>query len=142
VAKRGKKIAKGISYRPGLTPGLPVGAYVRVADNSGVYLAQIIAVKGMKTRLRRLPAATVGDWVKVAAKKAKPGLKGEVLDAVVVRQRKPYRRMDGTWVQFEDNAIVIITPDGNVKATEIRGPVALEAAMRWPKIGNLASMVV
>ncbi len=142
MAKRGRKIAKGISYRPGLSRGLPVGAYVKVADNSGIYLAQIIAVKGMKTRLRRLPAATVGDWVKITAKKAKPELKGKVWDAVVVRQRKPYRRMDGTWVQFEDNAVVIITPDGNVKATEIRGPVALEAAMRWPKIGNLASIVV
>ena len=142
MAKRGAKTIRGISYRPGLSRGLPVGAYVKVADNSGVYYVQIIAVKGQKTRLRRLPTATVGDWVKVAAKKAKPELKGEVLDAVVIRQKKPYRRMDGTWVQFEDNAVVIITPDGNTKGSEIRGPVALEAAQRWPKISNIASIIV
>lgn len=142
MAKRGIKGAKGITYRPGLSQGLPVGAYVKAADNSGVLYAQIISVKGMKTRLRRLPAATVGDWVKVAAKKAKPGLKGQVLDAVVIRQRKPFRRMDGTWVQFEDNAIVIMNPDGSVKGTEIRGPVAREAAERWPKIASLATIIV
>ncbi|MEM3715206.1 MAG: 50S ribosomal protein L14 [Thermoprotei archaeon] len=142
MAKRGAKGPTGITYKPNITRGLPVGSIVNVADNSGVYLGLIISVKGMKTRLRRLPAAAVGDVVKIAAKKTKPGLKGQIFDAVIIRQRKSYRRPDGTWIQFEDNAAVIVTPEGDVKGTEIRGPVAREAAERWPKIAGLATMII
>jgi len=60
----------------------------------------------------------------------------------VIRQRKPYRRADGTWVQFEDNAAVLVTEDGELKGSEIRGPVAREAAERWPSIARAASMIV
>jgi large subunit ribosomal protein L14 len=60
----------------------------------------------------------------------------------VIRQRKPYRRPDGTWVMFEDNAVVITDELGNPKGTEIHGPVAMEAALRWPAIANLATMIV
>jgi large subunit ribosomal protein L14 len=54
----------------------------------------------------------------------------------------PFRRPDGTWVAFEDNAVVIVNPDGTPKGTEIRGPIAREAAERWPKVASLATMVV
>jgi len=141
VAKRGRG-AVGVSYRHGVSPGLPVGAYVKCADNSGAKVVQIIGVVGSKTRLRRLPQAAVGDMVVVSVKEGKPEMRRQVLRAVVVRQKKPYRRMDGVWIQFEDNAVVIVTPEGDPKGTEIRGPVAREAAERWPRIAGLATMII
>jgi large subunit ribosomal protein L14 len=143
LAKRGLKGAVGITYRPGITPGLLVGSLVKCADNSGAQEVRIIGVVGgQKTRLRRVPAAAVGDMVTVSVRRGKPELKKQVLKAVVIRQRKPYRRMNGIWVQFEDNAVVIVGDDGEPKGTEIRGVVAKEAAERWPKIAALTSMVV
>ncbi len=53
-----------------------------------------------------------------------------------------YQRKDGTWIQFEDNAAVIITPEGEMKGSEIRGPVAREAAERWPRIASASSTIV
>lgn len=142
MAKRGKGLGKGITYRPGVSPGLQVGSYLLCADNSGAKSLEIIGVPRYKGRLRRLPAAAVGDLVVVSVKEGTPEMRKQVLNAVIVRQKKPYRRMDGTWIQFEDNAGVIVTPEGDPKGTEIRGPVAREAAERWPKVAGLASIVV
>jgi large subunit ribosomal protein L14 len=64
------------------------------------------------------------------------------MNAVVVRQRRPFRRPEGTMVQFEDNACVIVTPEGETKGSDIKGPVAREAAERWPRIAATASMIV
>jgi len=92
--------------------------------------------------LRRIPAAHVGDMVVVTVTKGKPEFKKQILRAIIIRQRKPYRRADGTWVQFEDNAAVLVTEDGQLKGSEIRGPVAREAAERWPAIARAASIIV
>ncbi|HID90817.1 TPA: 50S ribosomal protein L14, partial [Candidatus Bathyarchaeota archaeon] len=62
--------------------------------------------------------------------------------AIIVRQRKPYRRPDGTWIRFEDNAAIIVDPGGEPKGSVIRGPIALEAVKRWPAIASIAGMVV
>jgi len=64
------------------------------------------------------------------------------MNAVIVRQRKPYRRIDGSWIQFEDNAAVILTPEGTLRGSDIKGPVAKEAADRWARLGTTARMVV
>jgi large subunit ribosomal protein L14 len=69
-------------------------------------------------------------------------MRREVTTAVVVRQKKEFRRADGLRVKFEDNAAVIISPEGVIKGSEIRGPVAKEAADRWPAIGSAASIIV
>ena len=69
-------------------------------------------------------------------------MRREVTTAVVVRQKKEYKRADGLRVKFEDNAAVIINPEGAIKGSEIRGPVAKEAADRWPAIGSAASIIV
>ncbi|MCS7131189.1 MAG: uL14 family ribosomal protein, partial [Hadesarchaea archaeon] len=61
---------------------------------------------------------------------------------VIVRQTKEYRRQDGIRIKFEDNAAVLITPDGAPRGSEIRGPIAKEAAERWPRVAGIASMVV
>lgn len=122
--------------------GLQVGSWVKVADNSGAKEVLIIGVPGHKGRLRQIPPAGVGDLVIVSVKKGTPEMRRQIMPAVIVRQKRPYRRPDGTWVAFEDNAVVIITQDGAPKGTEIRGPIAKEAAERWPRIANIASMIV
>jgi len=65
-----------------------------------------------------------------------------VFGAVIVRQKYPVRRVSGQRVSFEDNAAVIITPEGDLKGTDIKGPVASEAAEKWPRIANLASIII
>ncbi len=121
---------------------LPIGARLVCADNTGAKEVQIISVVGYKGRRRRLASAGVGDQVVVSVKKGTPEFRKQIMRAVVVRQKKPYRRIDGMRVKFEDNAAVIITTEGTPKGSEIRGPIAREAAERWPKIAGIASMVV
>jgi len=136
-------VARGIAAQvPKISRGLPLGARLRCADNTGARELKLIQVVGYKGRLRRVPAAHVGDMVVVTVTKGKPEFKKQILRAVVIRQRKPYRRPDGTWVQFEDNAAVLVTEDGQLKGSEIRGPVAREAAERWPAIARAASIIV
>lgn len=141
----GAKRAKGgkpAYSRRWINTGLQVMSIVKVSDNSGAKEAMIIGVPGYHGRLRRVPPAGVGDLVVVSVKKGIPEMRKKIFKAIVIRQRRPYRRPDGTWVAFEDNAVVIITPEGTPKGTEIRGPVAKEAAERWPQIANLASIVI
>jgi large subunit ribosomal protein L23e len=76
-------------------------------DNSGARNLYIISVKGIGARLNRLPAAGVGDMVMATVKKGKPELRKKVMPAVVVRQSKPWRRADGIFLYFEDNAGVV-----------------------------------
>lgn len=64
------------------------------------------------------------------------------MNAIIIRQRKEYRRIDGTRIKFEDNAAVVTGPDGVPKGTEIRGPVAKEAIERWLRISSVSSIVV
>jgi len=69
-------------------------------------------------------------------------MRRKLFRADIVRQRKPYRRPEGNWVQFEDNAAVIMTLEGEMRGSEIRGPVAREAAERWPRIASASSIIV
>lgn len=133
----------GISgNRYSMTLGLPVGAVINCADNSGAKNLYIIAVKSYQGRLNRLPAAGVGDMVMATVKKGKPDLKKKVMPAVVVRQRKAWRRKDGVFLHFEDNAGVIINPKGEMKGSAITGPVGKECADLWPKIASTAGTVL
>ncbi|KAJ1561648.1 60S ribosomal protein L23 [Nowakowskiella sp. JEL0078] len=122
--------------------GLPVGAVMNCADNSGAKNLYIIAVYGIGSRLNRLPAAGVGDMVLATVKKGKPDLRKKVHPAVVIRQRKPWRRRDGIYLYFEDNAGVIVNPKGEMKGSGITGPVGKECADLWPKIASAAGTVV
>lgn len=125
-----------------VTRGLPVGARLEVADNTGAKVVQIMAVPRVGGVKRRLPAAAIGDLMVCSVKKGTPEMRRQVVHAVVVRTRRPFRRPDGTMVQFEDNAAVIVNEDGETKGTDIKGPVAREAAERWPRIAATASMIV
>ncbi len=138
---RGK--AKGVQeFRPYVTRVLPVGAQIHCADNSGAKILEIVMVHKIKTRASRLPAAAVGDYVSVVVKKGPAELRKQVHGAVVIRQKYAVRRLNGVRVIFEDNAAVLVTPEGEIKGTDIKGPVAAEASEKWPRVANLASMVV
>ena len=114
---------------------------LNVADNSGAKLVQCIKVLG-GTRKRY---AQIGDLVVVSVKEAEPRKavkKKEVLKAVVVRQRKPYRRKDGSYIKFDDNAVVIV--DGKEpKGGRIFGPIPREIKERgYDTIASLAQEII
>uniref|UniRef100_A0A023GE85 Large ribosomal subunit protein uL14 n=1 Tax=Amblyomma triste TaxID=251400 RepID=A0A023GE85_AMBTT len=115
MSKRGRGGAAGAKFRISL--GLPVGAVINCADNTGAKNLYVIAVNGIKGRLNRLPAAGAGDMIVATVKKGKPELRKKVMPAVVIRQRKPYRRKDGVFIYFEDNAGVIVNNKGEMKGS-------------------------
>jgi len=132
---------KGVSAK--LTKGLNIGSLVLAADNSGARIVKIVAVKGGKTRRGRQQYVKIGDWVKVSVRAGNPDMKGQVFDAVVIRQKKPYRRKTGERVAFTDNAVALIKDDkGNPKGTQIKGPIAREVADRWQFVGKIAKFVL
>ncbi len=138
-----KQAGKGVEeFRPYVTRVLPVGAEIVCADNSGAKILEIINVPRHKTRVSRLPAAAVGDFCNVVVKKGPAELRKQVHGAVIIRQKYAVRRLNGVRVCFEDNAAVLITPEGETRGTDINGPVAAEASEKWPRVANLASMVV
>ena len=122
--------------------GLPIGARLTCVDNTGAKVIQIIMVLKFHSKLRRYPCASVGDMVIASVKKGTPEMRKQFFPAVIVRQRRPFRRPDGTMVQFEDNAAVITTPTGETKGSDIKGPVAREAAERFPRIAAAASTII
>lgn len=111
-------------------------------DNSGARNLYVLAVKGFGARLNRLPAASAGDMVMATVKKGKPELRKKVMPAIVVRQARPWRRKDGVYLYFEDNAGVIVNPKGEMKGSAITGPVAKECADLWPRIASNSGVVV
>lgn len=132
---------KAITAR--VTRGLNIGSMVVAADNSGARIVRITGVKHGKSRKGRQQYAKVGDWVKVSVRAGKPDMKGQVFDAVVIRQRKPYRRNTGERVCFEDNAVALLKDEkGNPKGTFIKGPVAREVHERWKEVAKLAQHVL
>ena len=137
------KASKGVvDFRPYVTRSIPVGAQIVCADNTGAKIIEIVNVHKYKTRVSRLPAAAVGDFCNVVVKKGPAELRKQVYGAVIIRQKYAINRLNGVRVQFEDNAGVLITPEGEVKGPDIKGPVAAEATEKWPRVANLASMVV
>jgi len=115
---------------------------LKVADNTGARRIMCINVLG-GTRRRY---ARVGDVIIATVKQAIPGAavkKGDVIRAVIVRTAKPYRRPDGSYIRFDDNAAVILTDKNNPKGTRIFGPVARELREKnFMKIVSLAPEVV
>ena len=126
-----------------IVKSLPVGTRVPTCDNSGAKIIKIFSVKGHKTVKGRYPAAGVGDLVNASVVKGKPGTKKQTVLAIIVRQKKEYRRKDGTRIKFEDNAAVVLKDDKvNPKGTIIKGPVAKEAAAKWPGVSKIAPVIV
>jgi len=123
--------------------GLPVAAVMNCADNTGAKNLYIMAVHGYKGRLNKYPKASCGDMVLATVKKGKPELRKKVHPAVIVRQRKAFRRrVGGIFIHFEDNAGVIVNPKGEMKGSIIQGPVAKECADIWPRVSANAGTIV
>ena len=117
---------------------------------------------GIKGRLNRLPSAGVGDLVMVkfeniffiiiyflitiikqaSCQKGKPELRKKVHPAVIVRQRKTWRRKEGTFIYFEDNAGVIVNNKGEMKGSAVAGPCAKECADMWPRIASNSGSIL
>ncbi len=115
---------------------------LNVADNSGAKQVQCIKVLGGSRR----KYARIGDIIVVAVRDALPNTaikKGGIEKAVVVRTRKEYRRPDGTFIRFDDNACVVIDANNNPKGKRIFGPVARELREKdFMKIVSLAPEVL
>ncbi len=131
---------KGISGS--VTKALTTGTYLKCADNSGAKVLEIIAVRGYKGTRRRYPKAGVGDIVYCSVKKGDPKIRKQVVMAVIVRQKKEYRRANGMRIKFEDNAAVLINDKREPRGSEIKGPIAKEVVERFPSIGKIATIVV
>jgi large subunit ribosomal protein L14 len=115
---------------------------LRVADNTGARQIMCINIYGGTGR----KDAGVGDIISCTVKKSTPDAavkKGEVVQAVIVRVKQPYRRPDGSYIRFDDNAGVILTDKNNPKGTRIFGPVARELREKnFTKIISLAPEVL
>ncbi|MEK6855215.1 MAG: uL14 family ribosomal protein [Nanoarchaeota archaeon] len=126
-----------------ITRGLNIGSQLVAADNSGARIVRIVSVKHGKSKKGRQQYAKVGDWIKVSVRAGKPDMKGQVFDAVLVRQKKPYKRITGERVCFEDNAAVLLKDEkGNPKGTQVKGPVAREVQERWAQVSKIAQFVI
>ena len=115
---------------------------LKVADNSGARVVECIRVLGGSSRRY----ARVGDTIVVAIKQVTPGspvLKGEMSRAVVVRQKQPLRRADGSIIRFDENAVVLISDQQNPRGTRVFGPVARELREKeFMRIVSLAPEVI
>ena len=117
-------------------------SYLKVADNTGAKEIKCIRVLGGSVRRY----GNVGDVIVASVRKATPGgqaKKGEVVKAVIVRTKKQYRRPDGSYIRFDDNAAVIINDQKQPRGTRIFGPVARELREKdYMKIVSLAPEVL
>merc|ERR1719183_3022802 len=134
MSKRARGGRSGIKYR--ISSCMPVACVMNCADNTGAKNLYIIAVTKIGSRLNRVPKGSVGELFLASVKKGKPELRKKVLPAVIIRQRKPYRRREGYFLYFEDNACVIVNNRGEMKASGISGPVAKECSELWPRIAS------
>lgn len=124
------------------TRGLNIGSTLEACDNSGARIVKIVSVKRTGAKKGMQVPARIADWVKVSVRKGDPKMKGEVFDAVIVRQKKSWKRNTGERVCFTDNAVVLLKDEkGNPKGTQIKGPIAREIQERWKEVSKLATVI-
>lgn len=121
---------------------IQVETRLKSADNTGARELQCIKVLGGSWR----KFANIGDVIVCSVKEATPGgnvKKGEIVKCVIVRSKKGVRRADGSYIKFDENAVVIIKEDKNPRGTRIFGPIARELRERnYMKILSLAPEVL
>lgn len=122
--------------------GLSTKSLINCVDNSGAKILEIINVRGFKGKRGTKPKAGVGSMVFCRVYSGTEKVRNQMWRAVIVRQKKEFRRPDGMRIQFEDNAAVIIDEKGEPKGSQIKGPVAKEAVERFPAVGKIATIVV
>ncbi|MDR0439139.1 MAG: 50S ribosomal protein L14 [Methanocalculaceae archaeon] len=130
----------------GLTSKIPralqTGSKMVCADNTGARVVQIVSVFGYHGVKNRQPKMGLGDLAIVSVKKGTPDMKRKLVKAVVVRQKKEFRRPNGLRVSFEENAMILLNDSGDPRGTDIKGPVAREVAERFPKVGSMATIII
>ena len=131
------------AHKARVTDALPHRSLVETCDNSGAKSLFIISFRGGKGVKGRYPSGGVGSYITASVRNGNPEMRKKVVNAVIVRQKKEYRRSDGMRVKFEDNAAVVLKDDkGNPKGTLIKGPIAKEVVGRWPAVAKIAKSVV
>ena len=132
---------KAISAR--MVKGINKGALLNAADNSGAKIVRVVGVIHGKGCKGRQISCGIADLIQVSVRKGAVEMKKQVFLAVIVRQRKDYRRRTGERISFEDNAVVLLKDrEGNPKGTQVKGAIAREVADRWPFIARIAGVVV
>lgn len=130
----------------GLTSKIPralqTGSKMVCADNTGARVVQIVSVYGYHGVKNRQPKMGIGDLATVTVKKGTPDMKRKLVKAVVIRQKKEFRRPNGLRVSFEENAMILLNDNGDPRGTDIKGPVAREVAERFPKVGSMATIII
>jgi large subunit ribosomal protein L14 len=126
-----------------ITKGLQKGSFLETCDNSGAKVLKIISVKRAKTVYGRNPSAGIGSLILASVVKGRPDMRKQVVFAVIVRQKREFRRPSGVRVKFEDNAAVVLKDDkGTPKGTIFKGPVAKEVTELWPGIAKVSKLVL
>lgn len=121
---------------------LCTGSRMVCSDNTGARIVQVVSVDLYHGVRRRQPKMGLGDMGTVSVKKGTPDMRRKLEKAVIIRQKKEIKRINGLRLSFEDNAMVITNERGEPKGTEIKGAVAREVAERFPKIGSMATIIV
>jgi len=129
------------ALKTNVTRGIQVGTLLECADNTGAKKLGLISVKGYHGVKRRVQSAGVGDVITCSVKKGNKKWRKQVVKALIIRQKKEYRRANGMRVKFEDNAAIIINEKIEPQGSQIKGPVAREVIDRFLPIGKIASFV-
>ena len=125
-----------------ITKGMNQGSLIETCDNSGAKLLKVTSVFGSKTVKGRKPSAGIGDMVLASVKKGTPEMRKQVVFAVIVRQKKVFRRFTGERIKFEDTAAIVVKDEaGNPKGTIIKGAIAKEVGKKWPPLKSLGIIV-
>ena len=126
-----------------ITKALNHGSYVETCDNSGAKLLRVMTFMGYKGVAGRKPAGGVGSLIMASVRRGTPEMRKQVVFAVIVRQRKEFRRPSGERIKFEDNGAVVLKDEsGSPKGTLIKGAIPREIAERWPMVSKLATIIV
>jgi len=121
---------------------LTTGTMIPCSDNSGAKMVYVIGALRYKGTRAKYPKVGIGDIVIASVKKGKPDMIKKIVKALIVRQKKEFRRANGVRVFFEDNAAVLVSDDFLPVGTEIKGVVAREVAERFPKVAAISAGVV
>jgi large subunit ribosomal protein L14 len=131
---------KGLSSR--ITKSLTIGSRLVCHDNSGAKELEIIGAVGYKGTRGRYVSAGVAQIVTASVKKGKPDMVKKIVKALIIRQKKEYKRPNGMRISFEDNAAVLVTDEGLPVGTEVKGVVAREIYERFPKVSAISAGIV
>lgn len=125
-----------------VTKPLVPGSILTCADNSGAKTIMIINRLGKAGKHKRMASAGIGDIVMASVKSGSPAYLKKKVRAVIIRQRKEFRRANGIRVRFEDNAAMLVTDANLPVGTEVKGAMAREVVERYIKLAGIASRVI